>query len=430
MRVRNVISAMALGAIWGQSPCAAVMAQQFTLPHDMAVNASTPRSQGTLPDDIDERLQRMIAGLWPEAQRRGVFRPLFDRAMAGLAPDADVLSRLTAQPELESPPWDYLARLVTSQRIEAGRRNLALHADTLAEVERRSGVDRHVTVAIWGVESGYGASTGTRSVIRSLATLAAADPRRSDFWRGELLGALSILQRGDTTLERLTGSWAGAMGHTQFMPSSYLAHGTDFDGDGRRDIWESIPDALASTANYLRAVGWKPHEPWGFEVSLPPGFDLAAVGDDSKKPMLDWLALGVSAPAGRTLPAVGLPLRLILPAGVRGPVFLVTGNFQAILRYNNALAYALAVSHLADRLRGGEAIAAAWPSDDPPLDRAQRSELQRLLIQLGFNTGGIDGIVGTQTRAAIRLLQSRIGLPPDGYASANLLAKVRHLASP
>ena len=242
-------------------------------------------------------------------------------------------------------------------RIDTGRQLAATHAELLEAIETAYGVDRHILVAIWGVESAYGTEMGSRNVVRSLATLAMADARRAPFWTRELIAALRMLQDGAVQPEKFVGSWAGAMGHTQFIPSTYNARAVDFDKDGRRDIWETVADALASSANYLRASGWVAGRPWGFEVTLPPGFDFAWSAPRRTRTLAEWQAAGVKAVAARGDPASELPLELILPAGARGPAFLVTGNFRVLLKYNQSTSYALAVGHLADRIAGGAALA-------------------------------------------------------------------------
>ena len=378
-----------------------------------------------LPDGMLDKFKAFVPALWPDAEKKGVSRALFERAFAGLEPDAEIFELMANQPEHVATPWDYLNRLASEKRIETGRQKLAEHGDLLAAIEARYGVDRRIVVAVWGIESSFGVAPGSRSVIRSLATLAAGDPARPAFWRGELLTALGILERGDIALDKMTGSWAGAMGHTQFMPSSYLANAVDFDGDGRRDIWGSVADALASTANYLKVAGWKSGEPWGFEAVLPAGFDHALAAPGQTKPLVDWLVFGVSAPPGQLIPPTALPLALVLPAGARGPAFLVSPNFRAILRYNNAVPYALAVGHLADRIAGGAPVAGLWPTDDPPLNRPGREELQRRLQVLGHEVGMIDGIIGAGTRAAVRAYQQKAGLAEDGYAGVKLLERLR-----
>jgi membrane-bound lytic murein transglycosylase B len=266
---------------------------------------------------------------------------------------------------------------------------------------------------------------GETSVIRSLATLAAEDRRRAAFWYGEFLAALRIIERADIEPERMSGSWAGAMGHTQFMPSTYIAHAVDFDRDGRRDIWRSAADALASAASYLRASGWRPGEPWGFEVILPDGFDFALSAPEQAQTSAAWERLGLKRPGGVDWPQIGIDLQLVLPAGAHGPAFLVTGNFGALLSYNPAVAYALAVGHLADRIAGGPPIIGAWPADGRALGRAEREEMQRRLAQRGLDTGGTDGIIGDRSRAAIRTYQRWRQLPEDGHPSLDLLERLR-----
>ena len=291
-------------------------------------------------------------------------------------------------------------------------------------MEVKSGVDRHVIIAIWGMETSYGTFLGDMNVIRSLATLAYRGSRK-DFGRTQLLAALKILQQGDITAAKMTGSWAGAMGHTQFIPTTYRAHAVDFDGDGKRDIWNNIPDALASAANYLRVSKWRTGETWGYEVAVPRGFNYALSGTKTVKTLRQWQRLGLKRIRGQRFPRPGDRASLIVPAGARGPAFLVLNNFRSILRYNNATAYALAVGHLSDRIRGFPAFVRPWPSDDRPLARDQREELQRRLSAKGYATGGVDGVLGRQTRAAVRAYQRAVGLPVDGYPSLKLLERLR-----
>ena len=375
--------------------------------------------------EMQRQLAAFVTGLWPEAQARGISRTVFQSAFDGLALDADILDRLAHQPEHAKSVSDYVGALVAPERVETGRRKLAELAPLVGRIEAAYGVDRHVLLAVWGVESRFGTSMGTRPVVRSLATLAIGDARRRDYWRRELLAVLSILQKGDITADRIIGSWAGAMGHTQFMPASYAAHAIDFDGDGRRDVWTSVADALASTARFLAAGGWKSGEPWGYEAVLPEGFDYAHSDPNASRPVLDWMALGVGPPTGRKfVPATGT-LQLMLPAGASGPAFLVGRNFRVLLRYNNAVSYALAVGHLADRIAGLPELATAWPRDVRALDRAERQELQQLLFSHGLAPGDVDGLIGGQTKAAIRAFQIKQGLPADGHPDAELLERLR-----
>lgn len=394
----------------------------------MAGSATGETSESEIAPPVD--LQPFLQQVKPEALKAGVSAATFDRVIRGLEPDPQVLMLAASQPEFVKPIWEYLGTLVSDARIAAGQQRLAEHGDTLVAIEQAYGVDRHVVLAIWGVESNYGTAQGERNVIRSLATLAAGDERRPQFWRREFIAALRIVEQGDVAPERMTGSWAGAMGHTQFMPTTYHDRAVDFDKDGRRDIWDSVPDGLASTANYLKAFGWRLEDPWGFEVVLPQGFDYRLSAPGHAKPASFWRQLGVKRPGGVAVRDTVSPLQLILPAGAQGPAFLVTRNFQAILRYNPAEAYALAVGHLADRIAGADAIAAAWPVTDRPLARAEREELQKRLHQHGLDTGPADGIIGRQSRAAIRAFQRTRGLPEDGYPSLQLLDLLRQAGGP
>jgi membrane-bound lytic murein transglycosylase B len=388
-----------------------------------APRTAPDRAQGT--NSLDERLAALIAEVRPEAIAAGISPSVFDAAFQGLTADASLLDLLTAQPEHVMAPWDYMGRIISDKRIAEGRQKLAEHKAVLDEIEAKLGVDRHVVVAIWGIESSYGALPGKRPIVRSLATLAVADPRRPAFWRKELLAALQIIQRGDVAADRMWGSWAGAMGHTQFMPSSFLAHAIDFDGDGHRDIWQSVADALGSTATYLKRSGWQTGEAWGLEVVLPAGFEYRLAAPRDARDPAEWRALGLEPPAGSDWPAALSRPSLVLPAGMHGPAFLVGGNFQAILKYNNATLYALAVGHLADRLAGRPALAALWPTNDPPLDRAGRKELQERLAREGHAVGSIDGIIGDGTRNAVRAWQGQQGMPADGWPGTQLLERLR-----
>lgn len=388
-----------------------------------------PSAPAAAPLDA-ARFAGFIAELRNEAQNAGLMPATLDAAFAGLSPDPEVLELSASQPEYVKTAGEYLGLLVSDARIDNGRQKLSEFATTLAAVEVAYGVDRHIVLAIWGIESNFGAGIGNRRVVRSLATLAAFDTRRPQFWRAELLAALRILQSGDTTTDNMAGSWAGAMGHTQFMPTTYAMHAVDFDQDGRRDIWGSIPDALGSTANYLKASGWVAGNPWGFEVRLPEGFDFALSAPGTTKLWAEWQQLGVGLIQARPLPASLGSLQLLLPAGARGPAFLVSANFNAILRYNNAVSYALAVGHLADRLAGGSPLARSWPADDKALGKAEREDMQRRLSALGFDAGAVDGVIGTGTRAAVRAFQKARGLPEDGHPDLALLGRLRQEVKP
>jgi peptidoglycan lytic transglycosylase B len=384
---------------------------------------------GAEPASVSDEVRGQIDRLWPAAQARGISRALFERFASGFVPDPEVIDLALSQPENLKSPGTYLTDVVTAERVAAGRGLAAKHAGMLAAIETAYGVDPHVLLAIWGMETAYGTRMGSRSVVRSLATLAIADTRRAAFWRNELIEALRIAQDRKTAPETLLGSWAGASGHTQFIPSVYVARAVDFDKDGRCDIWGSVADALASTANYLRAAGWVSGAPWGLEVILPSGFDYGWSAPGRAQVLSQWLAAGVRIPASPGNLHLGLPLQLILPAGAGGPAFLVSKNFRVLLRYNNASSYALAVGHLADRITGGPPLAAAWPADRT-LIRAEREELQRLLGGRGLDTGGVDGVMGDQTRAAIRASQRGLGLVEDGYPSFEFLQRLRVEVSP
>lgn len=382
-----------------------------------------------------------LARLRPDALAKGVSGEAFDRHTAALAPDMAVLGFLDAQPEFVTPIWDYLAALVDDERVADGRAMLAQWAEVLAKVQAEYDVDPATVVAVWGVESDFGRRFGKRPLLESLSTLSCYG-RRQSFFRGEFFTTLKILQEGHVAADKLNGSWAGAFGHTQFMPSTFMRLAVDFDGDGRRDLVDSVPDALASTANFLKRAGWRSALPWGFEVKLPAGFDASAVGRRSKQPASVWASRGVKradgsplvqpreANAGRGDAALGAdtPSAILLPAGPQGPAFLVTRNFDALYSYNAAESYALAIAHLSDRLRGGGPFAAAWPTDDPGLSRAERRELQTLLVKLGHDIGEIDGAIGTRTREALKAELAKRGIESDGRAGRKALEALRQTA--
>lgn len=384
--------------------------------------AATPRQEAPREVNRPASFVRWIEGFRPRALAAGISPATFDRAFRNASYLDDVISRDRAQAEFTRPIWQYLDGAVSDTRIENGRAALREHARLLAEIEARYGVEKEVVVAVWGLESSYGRLRGTTPVIDAMATLA-YDGRRASFFEQQLIGALRILQAGDTTPENMRGSWAGAMGHTQFIPTSYLAYAVDFRGDGRRDIWSDDPtDALASAANYLARHGWTRGQPWGAEVRLPSGFDTGLAG--SRRGVGEWRALGLRPAEGGRMPDTG-QATLMFPAGARGPALLVFDNFRVIKRYNNADSYAIAIGHLADRLKGAGPFRAAWPRDDRPLSADERSELQRLLTARGFDTGGVDGRIGPNTLAAVRSYQIATGLTPDGYVSLDLLQRLR-----
>lgn len=356
--------------------------------------------------------------LWPLAEARGISRTTFEAAFAGLTPDARVVTLTHRQPEYGKPFGAYVNAMASPARIEAGRRKAAQWADTLGRVERAYGVERWIILALWGIETSYGADRDRWDVIRSLATLVEAG-YRAPYFRSELLVALKILQDGHVARKNFLGSWAGAMGQPQFMPSNFYDYAVDFSGDGRRDIWSDVPDVLASIGNYLHKEGWTPGLPWGIEVRLPPGFDLRK----SRATFAQWAALGLARADGGTLPAEGDAI-LFFPSGAHGPAFLVTHNFEVIKLYNNSDVYALAAGHLADRLRGNPPVAASWPADDRQLAREDRVALQKKLAALGYKVRDFEGRFDFDLRDAIRLEQDKLGLLPDGHPTAELLVKL------
>ena len=389
-------------------------------------SASQSRSANTTPEPApQESFEQWRDRFRQDAQAAGITTATFNQAFADVTPDDAVITADRSQPEFTRPVWEYLSSAVSQQRIANGQKLLTQYSSLLAQLEARYGIEPERLVAFWGIESNYGNNMGTKSVIRSLATLA-YEGRRPAFAQAQLLAALTIIQNGDITPERMIGSWAGAMGQTQFIPTTYNEHAVDFDGDGRRDIWGSNADALASTANYLKASGWQDGKPWGFEVRLPQGFDYAQADMDIRKPLSDWQAMGVQGATTPLSPAYSMEqASLLLPAGHRGPAFLVFNNFRTILRYNNSSSYALAVGLLSDSYKGAGKVSAAWPLEDVPLSRSERVELQQRLADRGFTPGAADGIIGANTRKAIRAFQQTLGWPADGYPTPSLLARLR-----
>ena len=362
--------------------------------------------------------------MWPLAARRGVSRDVFDAQLAGLTPDLRIMDLLDGQPEFTKSFWDYLDILVNDARITNGRAVLAKYRPIFDAVEKAYGVDRHVVAAIWGIESNYGTAIGGRSVIRSTATLACIG-RRQDYFREEFLSALEILSRGDIEAEHLKGSWAGAFGPTQFMPTAFKRYAVDFDGDGRRNVVDSPADLIASTANNLKKDGWSAGQSWGYEVVVPQGFNFLLADRSRSMTMREWERAGLRRPNGKPFPRPDDRAFLLVPAGAQGPGFLMLQNFRVIMKYNPAEAYALAIGHLADRLRGGDPFVQPWPRHERVLSWAERSELQQLLAQHGYDVGEPDGMLGGRTRAALRQFQASVGAVPDGFASATVLERLR-----
>ncbi|HKH95562.1 MAG TPA: lytic murein transglycosylase [Beijerinckiaceae bacterium] len=364
-----------------------------------------------------------LAGLKGDAAARGVSGATYDAATSGVQPDMKILELMDNQPEFKTPIWDYLGFLVDEERVEEGRAAMSRAGSALAEAERRFGVDRHVIAGVWGVESNFGKDIGGRPLVQSLATLSCVPNRRQGYFRGEFFATLQIIQRGDVAANRLNGSWAGAFGHTQFMPSTFLRLAVDLDGDGRRDVVDSVPDALGSTANFLKKAGWVTGLPWGYEVRLPSGYGGTS-GRGNKRPLSAWAAAGITRIDGRPLSG-DYNAGLLLPAGANGPAFLVTRNFDALYSYNAAESYGLAIAILSERLRGNPGIRTAWPTDDPPLSRAERRELQRLLAARGYDVGEPDGKIGQKTRDAVKEIEKAMGMPLRGRPGGKVLAALR-----
>ncbi|MEM9212437.1 MAG: lytic murein transglycosylase [Pseudomonadota bacterium] len=369
--------------------------------------------------------ENWISTFKSRAVARGVDPLVYDQAFRGVRLNMSVIESSNYQPEFTRQIWDYLDAAVSDQRVRNGKDKKFEQRQNLVEMESRYGVDASVIVAIWGIESAYGANMGSINIIEALATLA-FDSRRRTFGEQQLIEALKIIQRGDIRPNQMLGSWAGAMGHTQFIPTSYQAYAQDFTGDGRRDVWNPRDprDALASTANYLREFGWQFGRPWGIEVSLPKGFNYNLASQENRRSAASWTEIGVRTISGDPVPNHG-SAAIIAPAGANGPAFAVFNNFFVIKRYNNATSYAIAVGHLSDRISGARGFEAAWPRGEQALSFKEKQELQRRLTRKGFDTDGADGIIGPNTIAAIKAYQKSVGLPADGFATKDLLDRIR-----
>lgn len=376
-----------------------------------------------LPAAAQSDFGSCLAGLRGQAAEKGVSPQAFDAALRGVQPDMQILELMDNQPEFKTPIWDYIAALVDEERVQDGTQAMRQASRALAEAERRFGVDRHVIAGVWGVESNFGKDIGGRPLVQSLSTLSCYG-RRQSYFRGELFATLKIIQNGDINPASLRGSWAGAFGHTQFMPTTFQRLAVDLDGDGRRDVVDSVPDAVGSTANFLDKAGWSQNLPWGYEVRIPRGFNAGLAGRKNKRPVSSWASMGVTRIDGRPLQG-DYPAGILLPAGPNGPAFLVTKNFDALYSYNAAESYGLAIALLSDRLRGAPGLQTAWPTDDPPLSRAERRELQRLLTARGYDVGEPDGRVGSKTREAIKDIERRIGMNPTGRPGGKVLQALR-----
>ena len=373
---------------------------------------------------LSRDFQDWIKGFRKRAVAQGITQKTLGQAFNSVTYDPEVIRRDQNQSEFTKSIWDYLDTAVSDKRIENGKKALRAQRRRLQQIEATYGVDKEVVLAVWGMESSYGTYRGDMDVIRSLSTRA-FDGRRGRFFESQLIAALKILQAGDVPARKMTGSWAGAMGHTQFIPTSYLAYAVDFTGDGKRDIWSDNPsDAFASTAAYLARFGWVKGQPWGVEVSLPRGFNYGLASRRIKKSPAQWAALGVKGINGRAVPNHGTG-SILLPAGGNGAAFMVFKNFQVIERYNAADAYVIGVGHLSDRIKGGKPIQHPWPRSDRELSFRERQEMQKRLTRQGFDTKGVDGKIGPNTSAAVRAYQVATGLVPDGHASLSLLKRLR-----
>ncbi|MDO5647620.1 lytic murein transglycosylase [Paracoccus sp. (in: a-proteobacteria)] len=411
---------MSTALIGAMASCAMPVARTPIAAHP-AQSSVTPAAIPAAQPGDEAGLQRFVRDFRPRALAAGITPATYDRAMAIARYNPEVIRLDRRQAEFSRPVWLYLDSAVSDVRITTGRQMLARHGNTLAQIEARWGVPREIVLAVWGMESNYGANRGRMQIIPSLATLA-YDGRRGQMFQNQLIAALKIIQAGDVDPSAMLGSWAGAMGHTQFMPTSYLEYAVDFTGDGRRDIWSDDPtDSLASTAAYLARNGWNRGQTWGAEVQLPAGFNMSLVGKGTRRS--DWSAQGVRRIGGGALPAGSGSI--IMPAGARGPAFLIMDNFRSILRYNNSDNYALGVAFLGERIAGRPGIQGAWPRSDRPLSTNERHEIQRLMAQRGFYQGEIDGLFGSATMEAVSAFQRSIGVTPDGYPTSTLLDQLR-----
>lgn len=375
----------------------------------------------------DARFQKWISDFYQTAAQSGISKATYQKAFSGVSePDPTVLEKATYQPEFTSKIWDYVDSRVNPYTVEIGRKMAAKHAKTLDVIQRHFGVDKSILLAIWSMESNYGAVLAKDErlhyVPRALATLAYADPKRAKYAKKQLIAALKILQNGDVPAKEMTGSWAGAMGHTQFIPTSYLLYAVDADGNGHRDIWNSVPDALATSANLLMKNGWDAGRTWGYEVAVPAS---AAQQVGKTRTLAQWAALGLKRPNGKPFKDGDTRAMLKMPAGSDGPGFLMTANFFTIKNYNASDSYALAVGLLADQIAGFGGMQQRWPRPEGALDITEKFELQTRLKTLGYYSGDVDGNFGSGSKAAIAAVQERIGMQPDGEPSLSLLDALR-----
>ena len=387
-----------------------------------------PLHAGPVANDFpavpDAGFDAWVAKFRARAGKKGITTATLNAAYAkaGFLPAA--IDKDRSQLEFSLTLQDYLAITASDDRVKAGRAAQQKNRKLLAQIEQAYGVESHVIAAIWGIESFYGTKRGTVPVISSLSTLA-YEGRRAAFFEGQLIAALKILQHGDVTAANMTGGWAGAMGHTQFIPTTYAAYAVDFRGDGRRDIWSDDPtDALASAAHYLAKSGWNYGQPWGLEVTLPQGFNRALAGNLRRRSTADWASLGLRPATGGRLTDHGAA-SVILPAEATGPAFLIYSNYTVITHYNAAQKYVIGVGHLSDRLNGGDPLRTPFPPDKYGMRQQDRIDLQKRLTRHGYETGSTDGVFGPKTRAAVAGFQQSQGLKVDGNPSLDLLSRLR-----
>lgn len=408
------------GLAVGLALLAAACATQKHMPPAPPPAPPPPAVQPAVTPEEETAFEAFLRDFRTQAIAAGIDGALYDQALGHVTLDPRIEQLNAAQPEFVRPIWQYLDNAVSAKRIADGQAALAANADMFAKLEERYGVPKEILTAIWANESDYGRALGNFNIFQALATLAYQGPRTA-YARPQLLAALKVAQQGPFATGTMFSSWAGAFGQTQFVPTSWLDHAVDFDGDGKKDLWNSPGDALASAAQLLVDYGWQRGQPWGFEVKLPANFPYAQADLDATKPVADWRTLGVTKVSGEAL-TDDLPNgAIILPAGARGPAFLVFANFNAVLKYNAAVSYGLAVCLLGDRFAGGAGVVASWPRDEQPLTRAERMQFQQDLKALGYDPGEIDGVIGRKVRAALRQFQLARNLPADGFATKALL---------
>ena len=387
-------------------------------------------AQSTSDGQVSPIVEERDFGVWLQdlrldARRQGISEATLDAALTGIEPIQRVVELDHKQPEFTQTFWGYMDKRVNDGRVKRGRDLLKQHAALFNRIEKEYGVQGRFLVSFWGLESNFGDFTGGFSVITALATLA-FDPRRDDFFRNELLTALKIIDAGHISVDRMKGSWAGAMGQCQFLPSTFARFGKDGDGDGRIDIWNSLPDIFASAANFLSKSGWRGDEAWGREVRLPKPFDYSQATLDISHPIADWQKIGIRRIDGSDLPVADITGSIIVPAGHHGPAFLVYDNFRTTMVWNRSLLYAVAVGHLADRIAWQPELKTPRDASDKPMSRDDIIALQQLLTERGYDTGPADGIPGRQTREAVRAFQQKIGLPADGFPAPDVLEAIRN----